>query len=88
MLRQLAGQGRLMMLVQLVDNPDRRAADEAEFLHARAEFAGLVEQMAWLRNGGLTKPAVVRAAARQAASIVSGVAGSVAVLIITVSSVL
>jgi eukaryotic-like serine/threonine-protein kinase len=88
MLRQLAGHGRLSALVQLVDNPDRREADEAEFRRARAEFASLVEQMAWLRNGGLTKPAVVRAAAREASTIVAGVAGAVAVLIITVSAVL
>lgn len=88
MLRQLAQHGRLSALVQLVDNPERRIADEEGFLRARAEFAALVEQMNWLRNGGLTKPAVVRAAAREASSILAGVVSAVAVLLITLTSVL
>jgi hypothetical protein len=88
MLRQLAARGNLAALVLLVDNPDRCVADEEGFRRARAEFAGLVEQMNWLRNGGLTRPAVVRAAAREASSIVAGVAATVAVLLITLGSVL
>jgi eukaryotic-like serine/threonine-protein kinase len=88
MLRQLAGQGNLTALVKLVDNPDRRAVDEEGFRRARAEYASLVEQMNWLRNGGLTKPAVVRAGAREASSVISGVVAAVAVLLITLSSVL
>jgi len=88
MLRQLAARGNLAALVQLVDNPDRCVADKEGFRRARAEFAGLVEQMNWLRNGGLTRPAVVRAAAREASSIVAGVAATVAVLLITLGSVL
>lgn len=87
-LRQLAAHGNLMALVQLVDNPNRRIADEEGFRRARAEFAALVEQMSWLRNGGLTKPAVVRAGAREASTIVAGVAGAIAVLLITLTSVL
>src|SRR3546814_12165551 len=79
-LRQLAVHGNLSALVGMIDNPDRRLADEEGFRRARAEFAALAEQMSWLRNGGLTKPAVVRAAAREAASIVAGVAGTVALL--------
>jgi len=75
-------------LVLLVDNPDRCVVDEEGFRRARAQFAGLVEQMNWLRNGGLTRPAVVRAAAREASSIVAGVAATVAVLLITLGSVL
>src|SRR3546814_11000195 len=73
-LRQLAVHGNLSALVGMIDNPDRRLADEEGFRRARAEFAALAEQMSWLRNGGLPKPAVVRAAAREAASIVAGVA--------------
>ncbi|MGD1876567.1 MAG: hypothetical protein ACFB13_03600 [Kiloniellaceae bacterium] len=88
LLQQLAAKGNLVALVRLIDNPDRRAADEQGFLRARAEFAALVEQMNWLRNGGLTKPAVVRASARQASSVVSGVIAAVAVLLITLNSVL
>src|SRR3546814_7808179 len=87
-LRQLAVHGNLSALVGMIDNPDRRLADEEGFRRARAEFAALAEQMSWLRNGGLTKPAVVRAAAREAASIVAGVAGTVALLLITLTSVL
>src|SRR5690606_19999496 len=88
MLRQVAARGNLAALVQLVDNPARRVADEEEFGRARAHFAALVEQSNWLRNGGLTRPAVVRAAAREASSIVAGVAATVAVLLITLTSVL
>jgi len=88
MLRQLGAQGNLMMLVRLVDNPDRQKADVEGFQRARTEFASLVEQMNWLRNGGLTKPAVVRASAREASTIVSGVIAAVSVLLITLTSVL
>ena len=88
MLRQLAGQGNLTALVRLVDNPDRQLADEDGFRRARAQFAALVEQMAWLRNGGLTKPAMVRASAREASTIVSGLIAAVAVMLITLTSVL
>jgi hypothetical protein len=88
MLRQLAGQGNLTALVRLVDNPDRQLADEDGFRRARAQFAALVEQMAWLRNGGLTKPAVVRASAREASTIISGLIAAVAVMLITLTSVL
>src|SRR3546814_18032475 len=87
-LRQLAVHGNLSALVGMIDNPDRRLADEEGFRRARAEFAAQAEQMSWLRNGGLTKPAVVRAAAREAASIEAGVAGTVAPLLITLPSVL
>ncbi len=87
-LQQLAVKGQLSALVALVDNPDRRAADEQGFLMARREFAALAEQMNWLRNGGLTKPAVVRASAREASSVVSGVIAAVAVMLITLNSVL
>src|SRR3546814_12631201 len=86
-LRQLAVHGNLSALVGMIDNPDRRLADEEGFRRARAEFAALAAQMSWLRNGGLTKPAVVRAAARAAASIVAGVAGTVALLLARKSSV-
>ncbi|MGF1595019.1 MAG: hypothetical protein ACFCUW_17190 [Kiloniellaceae bacterium] len=88
MLRQLAAQGNLTALVKLVDNPDRRAGDEEGFRRARAEYASLVEQMNWLRNGGLTKPAVVRAGAREASSVISGVIAAISVLLITLNSVL
>ncbi len=88
MLRQLAAQGSLTALVKLVDNPDRRAGDEEGFRRARAEYASLVEQMNWLRNGGLTKPAVVRAGAREASSVISGVIAAISVLLITLNSVL
>src|SRR3546814_7594506 len=75
-LRQLAVHGNLSALVGMIDNPDRRLADEEGFRRARAEVAALAEQMSWLRNGGLTKPAVVRDAAREGARIVAGVARS------------
>lgn len=88
MLRQLAAQGNLAALVLLVDNDARRKADQEGFRRARAEFAQLVEQMDWLRNGGLTRPAVVRGAAREAASVVSGVVAAVTVLLITLTSVM
>jgi hypothetical protein len=88
MLQKLAAQGNLTALVALVDNPQRQAADEEGFRRARAEFAALAEQMNWLRNGGLTKPQVVRAGAREAATVVSGVAAAVSVLLITLNAVL
>lgn len=86
-LQQLAAKGNLMALVKLVDNPNRRVADDQEFRQAKAEYASLVEQMNWLRNGGLVKPAVVRTCAREASSIAASVISAVAVLLITLSSV-
>src|SRR3546814_11154582 len=87
-LRQLAVHGNLSALVGMIDNPDRRLADEEGFRRARAEFAALAEQLRWLRNGGLTKPAVVRAAARGPASIVAGVAGTIELLMLHLATVL
>jgi len=84
---QLAAKGNLAALLKLADNPDRRLADDQGFRRAKAEYAALVEQMGWLRNGGLTKPAIVRTSAREASSITSSVIAAVTVLIITVSSV-
>ncbi|GAB4394478.1 MAG: hypothetical protein Tsb0032_20000 [Kiloniellaceae bacterium] len=86
-LRDLAAKGNIAAVLNLVDNPHRRAADEEGFRRAKVEFASLVEQMNWLRNGGLTKPAIVRANAREASSIVSSVIAAVAVLLITLTSV-
>jgi eukaryotic-like serine/threonine-protein kinase len=86
-LRQLGAKGNLAALLRLADNPDRRLADEQGFRRAKAEYAALVEQMGWLRNGGLTRPAIVRTSAREASSITAAVISAVAVLIITVTSV-
>src|SRR3546814_6005875 len=44
-LRQLAVHGNLSALVGMIDNPDRRLADEEGFRRARAEFDALAEQM-------------------------------------------
>lgn len=86
-LQELAAKGDIMALINMVDNPQRQAADEDGFRRAKVEFASLVEQMNWLRNGGLTKPAVVKANAREASSIVSSVIAAVTVLLITLNSV-
>lgn len=86
-LQDLAAKGDIAALIEMVDNPQRRTADEDGFRHAKAEFASLVEQMRWLRNGGLTRPAVIKANAREAASIVSSVIAAVSVLLITLTSV-
>src|SRR3546814_15181824 len=59
-LRQLAVHGNLSALVGMIDNPDRRLADEEGFRRARAEFAALAEEMSWLGHGGLPKQAGVR----------------------------
>jgi hypothetical protein len=87
-LQKFAVKGDLAALVVLVDNPDRRVVDDEGFRRARAEFGGLAEQINWLRNGGLTRPAVVRTTAREASSIVSAVLATAAVLLITLNSVL
>src|SRR3546814_8874977 len=66
-LRQLAVHGHLSALVGMIDNPDRRLADEVGFRRARREFAAPAEPMRWLRNGGPPNPALVSAAPRQTA---------------------
>lgn len=86
-LKELAAKGNIAALVAMVDNPSRQLADVEGFRRAKREFASLVEQMNWLRNGGLTKPAVVKVTAREAASIVSSVIAAVSVLVITLTSV-
>ena len=86
-LQDMAVKGSIPAMVALVDNPTRREADDEGFRRAKAEFAALVEQMNWLRNGGLTKPAIVKTSAREASSIVSSVIAAVTVLIITLTSV-
>jgi len=87
LLKELARQGDLTALVRAVDNRERQHADEEGYRLARAEFASLVEQMRWLRNGGLTKPSIVRTHAREASAIASSVIAAVGVLIITLTSV-
>ena len=75
-------------LLALIDDDNRKAADEQGFEQAKADFAALVEQANWLRGGGMTSPAIVRRHAREASSIVSSVIAGVAVLGITLASVL
>lgn len=87
-LQETAAKGDITALVQMADDPQRRVADDDGFRRAKAEFASLVEQTNWLRNGGLTKPAVVRTNAREASSVVSSVVAAVTVLLITLNSVL
>jgi hypothetical protein len=87
LLRDLAKKGNLMALVDTIDNRNYLIADDEGYRRAKAEFASLVEQMSWLRNGGLTKPSIVRAHAREAAAITSSVIAAVAVLFITLTSV-
>lgn len=88
MAEQLAVKGNLGSLLALIDDDDRKAADEQGFEQAKADFAALVEQANWLRGGGMTSPAIVRRHAREASSIVSSVIAGVAVLGITLASVL
>ncbi len=87
MTQQLAAKGNLTALLTLVDDPNRRAADEQGFRDAKVEFASLVEQANWLRGGGMTSPAIVRRHAREASSITSAVISGVALLGITLASV-
>ena len=87
LLRDLAKKGNLMALVDTIDNRSYLIADDEGYRRAKAEFASLVEQMSWLRNGGLTKPSIVRAHAREAAAITSSVIAAVTVLLITMTSV-
>ncbi|MEQ8354661.1 MAG: hypothetical protein RH942_03920 [Kiloniellaceae bacterium] len=87
-LQELAARGGIASLLAVIDNRSRQEADEEGFRRAKVEFASLVEQMNWLRNGGLTKPAIVRASAREASSIASSVIAAVAVMLITLTSVL
>ncbi len=86
-LQELAVKGNIAALIAMADNPNRQLADAEGFHRAKREFASLVEQMNWLRSGGLTQPAVVKVSAREASSIVSSVIAAVSVLVITLTSV-
>ncbi len=84
---KLAAKGNLTTLLALIDDPERKAADELGFQKAKEDFAALVEQANWLRGGGMTSPAIVRHHAREASSIVSSVIAGVALIGITLSAV-
>ncbi|NIA70469.1 hypothetical protein HBA54_17880 [Pelagibius litoralis] len=88
MAMRLAGQGNLTTLLALIDDPNRKAADEQGFRNAKRDFAALVEQANWLRGGGMTSPAIVKRHAREASSIVSSVVAGVAVLGIALAAVI
>ena len=65
-----------------------RRLDDQGFLRAKADFAALVEQGNWLRDGGMTSPAIVKRHAREASSIASSVISGIALVGITLASVL
>lgn len=83
-LEKIGDKGDLLELLFVVDSMDARAQDDNGFAQARKEYAGLARSTAWLKNGGLTAEAHVRAVAQQGATVISAVLSGAAVVFMTI----
>ncbi|MFQ5775917.1 MAG: hypothetical protein ACE5GS_15455 [Kiloniellaceae bacterium] len=82
-LEKAAGKGDLLELLFLVDSLDARTQDANGFSQARAEYADLVQGIAWLEAGGLTTRTNVLAKSRPAATFVSAVISGLTIVFLT-----
>lgn len=83
-LEGISGKGDLLELLFLVDSMEARSQDNKGFAQAQKEYAGLARATTWLKNGGLTSEAHVRAVAQQGATVISAVLSGAAVVFMTV----
>ena len=79
---EAVAQGDLRSLATVVDDRAARLRDEAGFRQARADYAGLSKEIAWLEGGGLTSEGRLRGTAQQTAAIAAGCLASCALLIL------
>jgi len=82
-LEKVGGKGDLLELLFLIDSMDARSQDNKGFAQAQKEYAGLARSSVWLKNGGLTSEAHVRAVGQQGATVISAVLSGVAVVFMT-----
>jgi len=83
-LEGIGDKGDLLELLFLVDSMEARSQDNEGFAQAQKEYAGLARATTWLKNGGLTSEAHVRAIAQQGATVISAVLSGAAVVFMTV----
>jgi len=82
-LEGISGKGDLLELLFLIDSMEARSQDNKGFAQAQREYAGLARSVAWLKNGGLTSEAHVRAVGQQGATVISAVLSGAAVVFMT-----
>lgn len=76
--------GNLSELQFLVDNLDAQTQDDEGYENARAEYANVVQAIAWLEEGGLTSPSHIAAKGQQSATILSAMVSGLAIIVLTV----
>ena len=81
-LQEIAKSGRLDALVDVIDDPKAIEQDTREFARAAADHAATVQQIERLAYERANRDAISRAISSQVASLFSGVAATVAVLVI------
>lgn len=80
-MQEIAKSGRLDALIDTIDDRNALASDEREFARAAADHASIVQQIERLEYERANRTAISRGISSQVASLFSGVAATVAVLV-------
>lgn len=83
--KELASEGDLQKLANLVDDSNVRSQDIAGFAAARAQFQQSVREIQWLKAGGMTNRAHVMRGSQQLATVVSAILSGLALIGLTLS---
>ncbi len=81
---RVGSKGDLSALFAVLNDSTTRTADVAGFADARTEYGRLENNINWLMGGGLAAPDYVQAKSRQAATFLSAVISSFAVLALSI----
>ncbi|MBK1669863.1 hypothetical protein CKO28_17645 [Rhodovibrio sodomensis] len=76
--------GSLAELRAAAAGSDLRQRDQQAFAHAKAQYAQLARDIAWLEEGGLTSPASIARATRSVATAASAIAAGLIVVVATI----
>lgn len=87
-LQALAERGQLGPMLALADNPTPRERDHKGFERARENHARAAREIAWLGDGGLTRPETIRKGSEQASLLLSSLLSGMALLALTLVMVL
>ncbi|MEX0758293.1 MAG: hypothetical protein WD100_01820, partial [Tistlia sp.] len=75
--------GDLYHLALAMDDGKLRKEDDSGFANATAEYSAVTRELAWVEQGGLTRPQFVFAKSQQIAAVVAGCLASLTVLVMT-----
>lgn len=75
--------GDLYHLALAVDDGKLRQEDQQGFAAAQEEYAAVTRELAWVEQGGLTKPQFVFGRSQQLAAVIAGCLASITLLVMT-----